>query len=33
MRLGEPSGETLLDKLLRTEGGDLALRTGLGLLE
>lgn len=34
MRLGEPSGETLLDKLLsRSDGGDLTLRTGLRLLE
>jgi hypothetical protein len=30
MRLGDPSGETLLDKLLRS--GNLALRV-LGLLE
>lgn len=33
MRLGEPSGEPLLDKLLPRSTGDLALRTGLGLLE
>lgn len=34
MRFGDPSGETLLDKLLlRSEGGDLGLRTGVGLLE
>lgn len=36
MRFGDPSGETLLDKLLPRsgDGGDLTLRTtGLGLLE
>lgn len=34
MRLGDASGEMLLDKLLpRLEGGDLTLRAGLGLLE
>ena len=30
MRFGEPSGETLLDKLLLwLDGGEIALRTGL----
>lgn len=34
MRLGDPSGETLLETLLpRSEGGDRARRGGLGLLE
>ena len=34
MRLGDASGEMLLDKLLpRSSGGDLTLRTGVGLLE